>query len=70
MIQVLLLGTGPYKGEVLTVWVPQGKVGETVRWNGSPWRITARYGTLFSPELEARAARREKPHESPLERFN
>lgn len=70
MIQVLLCGTGPFDGETLTLWVPQGKVGETLKWNGSPWKISARYGTRFSPSFETRAAKREKPRDSPLERFN
>jgi hypothetical protein len=66
MIQVLLSGTGPYQGDTLTIWVPRGAVGETVRWNGSPWTITARYGTTFSPGLETRVARRERPRDESL----
>lgn len=70
MIQVLLCGTGDYQGETLTLWIDRGKVGETVRWNGSPWRISAQYGTLFSLSLEARARKNEKTREDPLKRYN
>jgi hypothetical protein len=70
VIQVLLSGSGDYQGQTLTVWIPRGNVGETVRWNGSPWKIAVQYGTTFSPGLEARARRCEKVRDSPLERFN
>ena len=70
MIQVLLCGTGDYQGETVTLWIDNGQVGETVKWNGSPWRIAAKYGTLFALNLEARARKSEKPREGPLERYN
>jgi hypothetical protein len=70
MIQVLLCGTGPYEGETVTLWVDHGSVGETVRWNGSPWRISAQYGTRFSLGMEARARKSEKSKENPLKRYN
>lgn len=68
MIQVLLCGTGTYEGEALVAWIPQGVIGQTVKWNGSPWRISAQYGTRFSMGLFAKPC--EKPRENPLERLN
>ena len=69
MRQVLLSGTKVWEGTSITVWAPDRfQIGDTVRWNGCPWKVTAMYGTHFSECLEAR--KREKPNENPLEAFN
>ena len=65
MIQVLLCGTGPYRGQTLTAWIPDShQVGESIKWNGSPWRISAQYGTRFA--MGERVDSCERPDTSPL----
>ena len=70
MRQVLLSGKkDPWSGVSLTVWAPDRYgIGDTVRWNGCPWKIAAVYGTHFAQGLFAK--KREKPNDSPLENLN
>lgn len=69
MKQILLTGTKTYEGQAITVWAPDTYgIGDTVRWNGSPWRVGAIYGTRFA--LGDWARKRDKPKDSPLEKLN
>jgi hypothetical protein len=69
MKQVLLNGTRAYEGQSITVWAPDSYgMGDTVRWNGSPWKVGAVYGTRFCAGLFAK--KHEKPRDSPMEKFN
>lgn len=46
MIQVTLAGTGRYEGRSMIVWADRDlHLGDSVRWNGSPWRVDSIYGT-------------------------
>lgn len=70
MRQILLKGTtAPWDDTVIIVWAPdQYVIGDTIRWNGCPWRVDNIYGTRFASGLFAK--RREKPNDSPLEKLN
>jgi len=70
MIQVLLKDVS---NTALTVWAAdRTRLGDRVRWNGSSWFVSAVYGTKFYGGYEAipEARKREKPDDSPLERFD
>ena len=70
MIQVLLCGMrAPWSGEAIRIWAPDGlRLGDRIKWNGCPWKVSAVYGTRLSEGVFAK--RREKPNEGPLERLN
>lgn len=67
MIQVLLCGTrAPWDGSAITIWAPNDvSLGDRIKWNGCPWRVSAVYSTRFSTGVFAK--KREKPNEGPLE---
>jgi hypothetical protein len=61
MRQLMLVGTKRYAGQTIVVWADVDlDLGDTVRWNGSPWRVGSAYGTRLCLRGYS-AAVRERP---------
>lgn len=61
MKQLLLVGTKRYAGQSITVWADLDlELGDSIRWNGSAWRVGSSYGTSLCLRGYA-ADKRERP---------